>query len=191
MVGVGSLACIMFLKNSSIKFTKQEILLKTLMSSFSSEMGGSSITHVLTWCQWLEGVITRSHSQGHTLQFTSVPTAPYCQPSPPIITQVVLVASGFHLELVPKLPCACPSTSSTPTPPPLLITPSAFSLSLLLIPPRSFILWLYNQNAWNTASLPGNTHWAMRWEARYHHFIRLSLPLLFSRILTLKSCSLI
>lgn len=97
MVGVGSLVCITFFKNSLIKFIKQMILLKILMSSFSSEMGGSSIAHVLTRCQWLEGVITSSCSQVHSSANRHSPHCSLLSAQPTIITQVVPVASGFHL----------------------------------------------------------------------------------------------
>lgn len=97
MVGVGSLVCITFFKNSLIKFIKREILLKILMSSFSAEMGGSSIAHVLTRCQWLEGVITSSCSQVHGSAIHHSPHCSLLSAQPTIITQVVPVTSGFHL----------------------------------------------------------------------------------------------
>lgn len=109
-----------------------------------------------TRCQWLEGVITSPCSQVHGSAIHHSPHCPYCQPSPPSLPRWSPWPLVFILELVPKLPSACPSRALSR--PPLLIPSSAFPLSLLLIPTlSSLILWLYNQNAWDTASLP-ETH---------------------------------
>lgn len=126
---------VMFLKKSLIKFKKREILLKNLISTFSSEMGRSSITHVLTWRQLAGGGGHCSCRQAHALQFTAFPAVSYCQPSPPAYCHHPGGPRG-HLHLWPLVSMLELSLRT-----PLLVTPSAFLLFLLLIPLLSFFFY--------------------------------------------------